>query len=361
MKIAIIIGDITNSAGTERAVTNLANSMCTFHSYDVTIISTGNNFKDPAYALHTDVKLVFLNYRAFSKYGLFSRFFVYVKLILSVRKIIKSENYNFVLGTTHAFNMLLPIITAKAKTRSVGCEHMSYDATPAISKSLRTLMYRFLDSVVVLTNADKMRFDKHHKNVWVIPNSISFLPKKPANLTSKTMLAVGRLTRQKGFDILLDICKPVFEKYPDWKLNIFGDGEDKEDLVNKALRLGINKNVNFLASTSKIQEEFLASSIYLLSSRWEGLPMVLLETMATGLPPVSFDCPNGPADVITDGIDGYIVPMNNHELFVKKVGLLIENKKLRNEMGLNAREKVQKYTQVNIASKWAYFFENSLK
>jgi glycosyltransferase involved in cell wall biosynthesis len=359
IKVGIIIGDIGEPAGTERAVANLANSLSIGEDYQVKILSISNkNGKKPAYEINPKTEIEYLNLQRINETPFLKRIFIYFKIFGKIRKLAKAKQFDFLLGTIHVFNFILPFVTFGTKIKTIGCEHMSYYFIPKYSRLVRRILYPLLNQVVVLTEADKSEFLRFMKHVRVIPNSISFFPEKPAELENKTLLAVGRLTPQKGFDILLDISVEIFKQKPDWKLKIFGNGEMKSELEQKALQLKITQNIEFLPPTSEIQKEFSASSVYLLSSRWEGLPMVLLETMAAGLPPVCFDCPNGPKDVIADGEDGFLIEPGNIEKFTERTLQLTENQELRKIMGEKAREKAKLYSPETVVEKWNLLFKN---
>ena len=144
----------------------------------------------------------------------------------------------------------------------------------------------------------------------------------------------------------------VVKKHKDWKLCIIGDGEEKQNLITLINTLQINDSVEIKPPTQNIELEYINSSIYIMTSRYEGMPMVLIEAMACGLPVVSFACQSGPSDIISNGIDGYLVENRNEEQLIQKLEELITNNHLRKEMGKNAIKKSMNFDQRYIMEKW---------
>lgn len=354
--LAILIGDISRSAGTERAVTNLSNMLVKYGEYNVTILSCfSSENNNPYYELEDKVNIVHYN---FSKDSLVNRFSSYINIIGKTNKIIKEKSIDILLGTTHAFNCLM--ICMSRKVKKVACEHMSYEACPLISKKIRKFCYPRLSAIVLLTNADA----KHYKfieqsKLFVIPNSLSFIADEPAKLENKRIIAVGRLTEQKGFDILMSIAQIIKDEIPDWHIDIFGDGEDKSKLLELISEKKLESFVTINPPTKNIKEELLSSSLFVMTSRWEGLPMILLEAKACGLPIVSFDCPEGPADVIRDCEDGFLIECGDINALSEKIILLGKNQELRKQFGMMAKQSSNKYTASSIFIKWNDLF-NSL-
>src|SRR5690606_20540900 len=181
----------------------------------------------------------------------------------------------------------------------------------------------------------------------IIPNSLPFVAEKTSSLTEKRIIAAGRLTHQKGFDILIDIYEKVYQQAPDWELNIFGEGEDREHLQEKITRKGLEKYIKLCGSVKNISENYQKSSIFVLSSRWESFGLVLIEAMNHGLPSISFDC-DGPKNIITDGKNGFLIPKFDIKLFSEKLLSLMQDSELRNKIGNKAVESSIEYQEKNI-------------
>ena len=306
--IAILIGDISKSAGTERAVTNLSNILQNSGNYQVIIISQySENGKKCYYPLNADVIIEHLEMQ---NKGLFDRLKKSVLLLQKVEELCKRYQIEILIGTTHGYNIQLSKLSGNVK--KIGCEHINYASAPLYSRVLRKLTYPKLDAVVCLTQKDseKYRFVGNEK-VFVIPNSLSFTIESPAKLENKRIIAIGRLTKQKGWDYLVAVAPKIKSFLPDWHIDIFGSGEEKESLLNQMKNNHSDDFISIKKPTPDIRNELLDSSMLVETSRWEGFSMVLVEAQSCGLPLVGFDCPEGPAEIIKDGECGYIMPVGD--------------------------------------------------
>jgi amylovoran biosynthesis glycosyltransferase AmsD len=347
--VTILINDITRSAGTERAVVNLANLLVE-NGYRLTIISSYTAEGAPYFKLAEQVKIIHLNCPVNGK-GLINRLKWSLSYIKAIRKQFTHVKPQFAIGTVHGLNMLLPFICIFGVTKAIACEHISYGSVPLYSRVIRNFLYYWLYAVVVLTEKDKARFARMTK-VFVIPNSLSFAPVGLPDYDTRRILSVGRFTHQKGYDMLLSAAVLLKSRYSEWTISIFGEGELKDELYTQLQSAGLEGFVKFHPPTKAIQDEFLNSSVYVMSSRFEGLPMVLLEAQACGLPCVSFDCPEGPADIITDRKDGYLVSNGDIDGLANAMSLLMDNREQRVTFGHEAKEASKKYRKDIVFGKW---------
>lgn len=353
--VGIIIGDITRSAGTERAVTNLSNLLIKYGSYNVTIISVNSKYGTKCYyQLDFKVQIEHLELKSLKlPKGIVSYFY----LVKKCNSIIKTKKFDFILGTTHAINSLM--IFLKGGVKKIACEHMNYNACPRFSSRIRKICYPKLDAVVLLTKADAAHYGFiRDKKIFVIPNSLSFTVERPAELDNKRIIAVGRLTKQKGFDLLIHAAVEIRKQLPDWKIDIFGDGEDKEKLLKMISDYGLSDYIFINNPTPNIQQELLKSSLCVITSRWEGFSMILIEAKACGLPVVSFDCPDGPAEIIENAQDGYLINRGDEIEFISKVVKICKNYKLRLKLGNKAKENSSNFSPSIIFNKWEYLFKS---
>ena len=216
---------------------------------------------------------------------------------------------------------------------------------------------RRLDGFVTLTKEDLLQWPEL-KNVVVIPDPLAFYPTSKSPLESKRVIAVGRYAYQKGFDLLLRAWEKVEKQTSDWELVIFGQG-DRSPYDSLIDELHIDRQRCHLnGPTENIISEYLNSSVFVFSSRFEGFGMVLVEAMACGLPVVSFDCPCGPKDIVASGVDGILVENGNIDKLSEAVVSLIQDEKKLRRMACNAIDNVQRFNIEQVAQRWKSLFES---
>lgn len=210
----------------------------------------------------------------------------------------------------------------------------------------------------VLTEEDAALWGKL-PNMTVIPNFCKTLENPAlADMSAKRVIAVGRISYQKGFDRLLQAWALVIKKFPDWKLTVFGGGDkaEKDNLLKLADSFGIAGSFELLPPVKDIQKEYAKSSILAMTSRYEGLPMVLVEAQQQGLPIVSFDCKCGPKDVILPGRNGLLVKEGDVEGFAQALEKLMSDTDLRNRMQRESLENIKRFDKNLIMDKWESLF-----
>jgi glycosyltransferase involved in cell wall biosynthesis len=215
---------------------------------------------------------------------------------------------------------------------------------------------KFYDRIVISTNEDKVTNWKGNDNVVVIPNPSSIQPSRGSLLETKRVLAIGRLVYEKNFASLIRAFAFVVDRFPDWKLDILGEGYERQSLEEQIVRLSLEDNV-FLRGTQTDLPNWLShSSIFVMTSHYEGLPLVLLEAINYGLPVVSYDYSCGPKDVITDGQNGFIVPKYDEKELASRICQLIEDEELRKRMGAAAFERAKDFSTEKIIKEWMSLF-----
>ena len=218
-------------------------------------------------------------------------------------------------------------------------------------------------ALVSLTSADKTNWEKHvNIPIFVIPNLVTVYPNDISCYSERSnrIICVGRLTRQKGFDYLIKAWALIANKYPGWKIDIFGSGDLEDFLIQMIDNYNLKESITINKPTSNIFEEYDRSSIYILSSRYEGFCLVLLEAMSFGIPCISFNCPHGPSDMITNGEEGILVPVGDINKLADSIEWMITHKEERERMSQNSREKVKYYLAENIMPQWVELF-NKIK
>jgi glycosyltransferase involved in cell wall biosynthesis len=263
------------------------------------------------------------------------------------------------IGTRPAFN-LLALNLAPRDVAVIGTEHMHYSAHSRTTRAELRRRYPRLDALVVLTahDLDEYRAVVGTKTRLVrIPNAVPEPRPAPAALTEPVVLAAGRLTPQKGFDMLIDAFARLVRDHSEWTLRICGRGPLRAELLSQVAAAGLDEQVSLMGPVQDLEEQMAHASIFALSSRFEGLPMVLLEAMSTGLPVVSFDCPTGPGEVIADEEDGMLVPNGDVGAFASAMGELIEDVEKRRRLGTAARKKAAGYSLHAVGPKWEALLE----
>ncbi|HWG24900.1 glycosyltransferase [Actinospica sp.] len=249
----------------------------------------------------------------------------------------------------------------KADTRGIpviGMSHESYAASMASSRGTRVKkLYANLPRFVALTDQDARDWTTKGgmNNAAVMPNPLPFPATGGADPETHVCVALGRLSQEKGFDLLLEAWSYVVKARPgtDWRLKIYGDGPDRAALEAQAAELEIASSVSFEGPTSQVPEALRSGSIFVSTSRAEGFPMTLLEALACGLPCVAFDCAPGVREILRDGT---LVSLGNTEAFADQLGKLIDDGALRGTLAKAAPESVARYSPDAIAERWERLF-----
>ena len=362
MKLLYITNGLNGSGGLERVLSIKASYLAEKKGYEVHIVCLNDS--------HLNLFYNFSSRIHFHSISVSGNPLSYIKSYVSgLNKVVSQLQPDVILVCDDGLKAFFLPLLLPSKAKMVYERHVSKSISMGkdasflkkrvtqVQYSLMNFLAKRYDQFVVLTNENRKEWPL--KNVVVISNPLSFYPEHASALTTKKVIAVGKQCHQKGYDLLLQAWKLVVEKQPDWQLEIYGMKASSEGLERQAASLGIAKNVRFFDPVKNIEAKYLESSIYVMSSRYEGFGMVLIEAMACGVPCVSFDCPYGPSDIIADGADGYLVPIENTTVLAEKLGLLIENESLRKQMGIRAKENVKRFLPETICQQWEVLF-NSL-
>jgi glycosyltransferase involved in cell wall biosynthesis len=222
-----------------------------------------------------------------------------------------------------------------ARARSICCDHNHFAARSAIWQRLRARLYPQVGAVVSLTEADRPKFSALNPNTHVILNTSSLHADAPTLPSTPQVLAVGRLQAQKGFDLLLRAWLTVMRRMPQARLKIVGGGPLGAELAALARTLGIEASVEFVEPTDRIETLYREASVFVLSSRYEGMPLALLEAQALGVPAVAFDCPTGPREILSEAT-GVLVPSEDVPALAQALLRLLGDPALRARMGAAA-------------------------
>jgi glycosyltransferase involved in cell wall biosynthesis len=321
-------------------------------NYSVAIVSAFAKEGEPAYRLDPRIKNYFMDFQI--PESRVKRIFTYINFLKRLEKIESELKIDFVIGTNSFLNML--IIFLKTKSKKIGCEHFGWFAYGRREKLKKWIFYKKLDAVVLLTKKDMKNYS-FLKNSYEIPNSLSFATEKKSCIENKILLAVGRLENQKGFDFLIDAATELKKRLPGWKIKIYGKGSLEKDLRAQIKFNGLEDFVFILPPEKNIEKIYAESSIYVMTSRHEGLPMVLIESQACGLPAVSFDCPNGPDEIIENGKNGFLVEFQDNADLIDKIEKIATNEKLYLEMQNESVKLSKRFSTESIFLLWDDLFK----
>ena len=271
-----------------------------------------------------------------------------------IRKL-RSLDPGVLIATRPALNVIAAQF-APGRVLVVGQEHLNFRAhRPGLARQIER-HYRGLDALVVLTDADRRDYAEllagSDTRIARITNALPQITGEPRAERQKVVLAAGRLTWQKGFDLLIDAYVPLAREHPDWQLRIYGDGNRKQRLRRRILRHGVYNNVFLMGPTQRLGEFMSRASVFALSSRYEGFGMVIVEAMSKGLPVVSFDCPRGPAEIIDTGRDGILVPSQDVAGMTQALRELIRDDERRRRYGAAALDKARQFEIDEIGAQW---------
>lgn len=375
MKIVYSIAGTYNSGGMERVLANKANWLVR-KGYEISILTTDQKGRSSFFEFDPRIRFYDLgiNYEENNGKSFLNKLIHYPfkqwKHKKALKKLLPELKADVVVSMFCNDVSILPKIKdgsrkvleihfSRFKRQQYGRKGIWKIADEIRSINDLRVVSRF-DRFVVLTEEDRGYWGDLD-NIQVIPNARTFVLDRPAELTEKRVIAVGRYCYQKGLDRLIDawniVCKSVY----DWKLHLVGDGEDRASLQTQIDRLGLSDKIILGRAETDMKSVYANSSILALSSRYEGLAMVLLEAQAAGLPIVSFECKCGPKDVITDGRDGYLVEDGNVGLLAEKLLELINNEELRRKMGAEAYRNSERFSEERVMAQWVELFNEVIK
>ncbi|MCC5581555.1 glycosyltransferase family 4 protein [Microtetraspora sp. AC03309] len=352
--------------GTIRTVFNLAGYLAREH--DVEIVSVVREREEPFFPVPPGVRIRYLDDRLPRRKGLLSRFpsrlipkeeaahhWFTLRTDLKLIRYIRGRRRGVLIGTRPGLNLIMSLV-APPEIITIAQEHGNLGGHgPELRKQI-SRRYGRLDAVVTLTRSDLQAYERALKTrprlLAQMPNAVTRLKGGLSPLTAKTVVAVGRLTYGKGYDLLIRAWAHVAARHPDWTLRIFGDGPRREKLQAAIDKRELTGKVLLMGSVDDVGSELAQASMYVLSSRREGMPMVILEAMSKGLPVVSYDCPTGPAELITHDHDGLLVKPEKIHAMADAICLLIEDEERRGKLGANAADKAAGYDIDVVGARW---------
>lgn len=372
MKIAYCIAGTRHSGGMERVLANKANYLVK-QGYEVVIITTDQRDAPSFFPLNKKIKCYDLgiNYEENNGRSFFNKLIHYPgkqrkhkKRLIDLLKKEKPDitismfcnDISFMPHIKDGSKKILEIHFSKYKRIQYGRKGLWKLADRWLSRQDEKWVRRF-DKFVVLTEEDRRYWGNLH-NITVIPNARTFTPSQTADMKNKKVIAVGRYTYQKGFERLIEAWHLIIPDFPDWRLEIVGDGEQRAMLKEMTARYGIENSVVLVPANNEIEKHYLSSSVYAMTSRYEGLPMVLLEAQAFGLPIISFNCKCGPSDIVDNGKNGFLVQESDIPAFASQLRKVMADIELRKKMSRNALETSKKFSVEPVMSRWMQLFKS---
>jgi GalNAc-alpha-(1->4)-GalNAc-alpha-(1->3)-diNAcBac-PP-undecaprenol alpha-1,4-N-acetyl-D-galactosaminyltransferase len=364
MRICCVMAQMT-AGGAERVMSELCNNWA----------DTGNDvallvFADPAtdfYQLHPSIRRI-SPYLRTSRSGTRLSVGEHLARILALRRAIVAHRPDVVLSFINATNTLTLIATRGLNLPVVVSERVypPLEWTGALRRLLRKVSYRLADVLVVQTEA-AARWGEHLggvRRIEVIANPLSTRFERVDGATADArdpiVVAMGRLQPQKGFDVLIRAFASASEGRPNWRLHIYGAGPDEQDLRAMTGQFAPGR-VEFRGIVSDPERVLGAASIFVLSSRYEGFPNALLEAMASGCAVASTRCPTGPDELIRDGVDGLLVPVDNPDALAVALKRLIDEPILRRQLGAKAVEVRQRFNRSAILRRWTSMMQSVIR
>lgn len=352
MKIIYVIEDFSIKGGAERIISEKANFLESNYEHEVTIVSIYHDERPQSYELNKNIKLISLDVNFTDNKGSFikrniNRTATLLTTIKRFNKVVNDIKPDIIFFTMIIGALILPFCKTKAKR--VYESHLARPFT--LYQKMFIFMERKADTIVCLTQEDAMNYRKA-KDVCIIPNFIKDISLHVKDYSIKRAIAVGRLEHQKGFDMLIDCWKEVAKAHPDWQLDIYGEGSLHEELQRQITRCGLEGRVVLRGRCENMTEAYTGHSLHIMSSRYEGQPMTLIEAQACGLPSVVFNFNYGAKDIVSNGYNGIIVPQNDLNALSGAIVQMAGDEALRAKYGANARLTADRFNRDRIMEKW---------
>jgi len=345
-KVCFFVSKIENSGGTEKSSINLGNHLVK-NGYEVfffNLIGNSNSF----FEIDKNIKIYSLNLKNNSTR---KNFF---KIIFELRNFLKNNKIDILIDVDSILTFFSTFSTIGLSIKHISWEHFNFNIDLGIKfrRIGRWFAAKYCDYIVVLTNKDKNLWKKNLKinsEIINIPNSIN--SRNSFSKREKIILSIGRPVYVKGYDLLLNIWSNICKSNIDWRLKIIGCDEEYDFLNKKINELGLN-NVELVNATKNIDFFYKEASIYCMTSRFEGLPMVLLEAQSYGLPIVAFDCNTGPDEIIINGSNGFLIEINDIDNFCDKLQYLMNNETIYQDMVEKSYKNIKRFDNSVILKEW---------
>lgn len=359
MKIGFLIQSL-NSGGAERATVSLSNSFSEKgHEVEIITFYGDNSF----YPVNKNVKIVSADFDEIETSVSVKRLLGSIKRMFKIRRLVKSRQLDMLVGMSFAMTWYAVFTTLLTKTKAVGTERNNpykYKASK-FNTILRKFFYHLCDGYIFQTKKSSQFFtEKLREKDIIIPNAIfneDIYDLEPPPKREKVICSVGRLTAQKRFDILIDAFSKIADRYPEYRLIIFGEGELRKELEAQAEYLNLKDRVILPGASNDAVKLVNRTGAFVLSSDMEGMPNALMEAMAMGVPCISTRCDMGPEELIENGVNGLLVNVGSSEGISAAIEQIIDNPELSEKLSQNARKMIKTHSIENISNQWLEFFK----
>lgn len=364
MNILFVLGDSSLKGGTERSTIEVANKLSGNIDNKIFILSIHSSISNDSFKIDKNVIQASLYSIKPVTRNIFSKILFYFSIIYKLLIYIKRNKVDFlisveVMSTIFTYPVVC-FLRLFGNLKYVVWEHFNFTVNLGlrVRDFSRKIAAREADAIITLTDKDKRMWCENLSvkgKIMSIPNPSPFsVTDKVYNSNSKNIVAIGRLVPQKGFDLLIDVWKYLYDNYDiegGWYLQIIGDGPDHFELAQKIRSYNLRDKIILVPGNNEISKFYENASFLCMTSRFEGLPMTLIEAQSFGLPIISYNCITGPEEIISTE-SGFLVDMNDFKSFAEKVYYLINNLEVRRNMSYSSKREVIRFSTEKVLLKW---------
>ncbi|MBW3087481.1 glycosyltransferase family 4 protein [Bifidobacterium sp. 82T24] len=372
-RIAFFSGDITRSGGTENVSIMIANALVDSsrhagrgdgraeESFAICFISLFEERAEPFFAI--DERIARHTVYPTVTHGIQH----YFDTVRRLRKLVERHDIDVLVDIDGILDMYSLPLRRGTGVKVISWEHFNFNQNPGVPyrKLTRRWAARRADAIVTLTEADKRLYGSNLRlrcPIVAIPNPMQTITPEPQyDADSRMILSSGRLTYQKGFDMLVDVAAKVLPQHPGWRWVVPGEGEDRAMLERKTEQAGLAGRLVFPGRVDNMGDYYRKAAMFVMTSRFEGLPMVLLEAKAHRLPIVSFDCETGPAEIVADGVNGVLTAVGDIDATAAAINRLIDDAERRKTYAAHALDDADRFGKPAIIEQWRTLLNNVSK
>ena len=351
-KICFLNGNMSRAGGTERVTSMIANELVKDSAYEIHVLSVTNPTMTSFFELHSSVYQATLLRKedVDLKYD-------YFKIVKKLRRYLKTHQIDILIEVDVICNLYTIPATCWTKVKTISWEHFNYYSNNGsrLRDLSRKLTKYFSTHIVTLTEQDRRNYQEHlgiKDKITCIYNPIEKIPETMYQSESKQIISVGRLMYQKGFDMLCEVAKEVLTKHSDWTWLIIGEGAERPMLEKKIKEYHLEGRLVLTGNQKEMSHYYQESAFFVMTSRYEGLPMTLLEAKSYRLPIISFDCQTGPAEIIQDGVNGYLVTLEDCEGMISKIEELLNSREKLVNFSNHSQCNIEKFNKERVIMEW---------